>query len=181
MQIRPALIAACLPVFERHPKARFPAPEFLEEKHIIGCQADVWALGCLLFKLLTGASPVTEQQLVPLELEQAKRGLFSPKFPEDDQFIENKEDAGDEDGHGQSPGGLLSAATHEASALTLRSSSTEPPEVTIETALLERNAHQEEDVRLAAVFIARCLVVDPARRASAQDLVDDPWLQGTTP
>ncbi|KRR09984.1 hypothetical protein CQ12_06120 [Bradyrhizobium jicamae] len=59
----------------------YMAPEMMFRKpgDLVGCEADIWSLGALMFRLMTGAYPFGEGMMVPVNVEK-RQPLSWPRF-----------------------------------------------------------------------------------------------------
>jgi serine/threonine-protein kinase SRPK3 len=54
----------------------------------------------------------------------------------------------------------------------------EPSTHSLENRIADYKHLNKADIASAAVFIRRCLIIDPSVRPSALELLDDEWLHG---
>ncbi|KAG1818704.1 kinase-like domain-containing protein [Suillus subaureus] len=121
---------------------------------------DVWSMGCLVFEYLTGAAmfQLSESSSISVENLSLQRilehiGPFPPSFLE---RCQHWSDFFDERG-------------------SLRIHNLIPQ--AMESCLRAYKVMDEKDIAPAAVFIRRCLTIDPHARPTALELLDDEWLK----
>ncbi|KAG0703071.1 kinase-like protein [Suillus ampliporus] len=129
---------------------------------------DIWTFGCLIFELITGRSLFKFQPWPPLNLDAMNYILWQMIGYTGEDF---------------SPEQL--AVSERAAELFdetcyLKSN---PPihDHPFELSIRAYEVVKEEDVRSTAALMRRCLRLDPANRASAAELLEDPWFAGIDP
>ena len=62
--------------------AEYIAPECLDEEPLVCRASDLWALGCIIYQMLTGSPPFHgDTQFLTFELVKAGKVSFTPHFP----------------------------------------------------------------------------------------------------
>jgi serine/threonine-protein kinase len=66
----------------------YMAPEMMFRKQgdIVGTEADIWSLGALMFRLLTGEYPFGEAMMVPVNIQNQKRAPWPDFMESKEQF-----------------------------------------------------------------------------------------------
>ncbi|KAF6757909.1 kinase-like domain-containing protein [Ephemerocybe angulata] len=124
------------------------APETLLGNPMCGLSTDIWMLGCLLFQLLTGNQLFTAAGTAAERLGEI-RDVLQSSIP--DAWL------GDE----------------VVQALPIANTSTP----SLEQKLKQSKSLTEDEASEAYAFLRRCLVIDPASRASSRDLEQDDWVE----
>ncbi|CAG5098662.1 Oidioi.mRNA.OKI2018_I69.XSR.g15870.t1.cds [Oikopleura dioica] len=62
--------------------AAYAPPEILQTKSYSGMSVDIWALGCMIFCILTGSMPFRDSTLRDLMEEQANGAQVGPEIPD---------------------------------------------------------------------------------------------------
>ncbi|KAF6757893.1 kinase-like domain-containing protein [Ephemerocybe angulata] len=124
------------------------APETLLGNPTCGLATDIWMLGCLVFQLLTGNQLFTSAGTAAERLGEI-RDVLQSSIP--DAWL------GDE----------------VVQALPIANTSTP----SLEQTLKQSKSLTEDEASEAYAFLRRCLVIDPAGRASVRDLDEDDWVE----
>ena len=66
----------------------YMAPEmmFRQKGDIVGAEADIWSLGAMMFRLMTGAFPFGEGMMVPVNVKSNTRAAWPPFLTTNAQF-----------------------------------------------------------------------------------------------
>ncbi|KAJ7159643.1 kinase-like domain-containing protein [Mycena filopes] len=128
-------------------------------------KTDIWNFGCLMYEFARGAvlfDPLWQNEetgLIPTQTHLAQMagllgaGAFSPKF------LATGERAKE---YFRSDGTILEPAGYGAELMDL----------------LLRGGHAQQELAPFVNFLSGALVVDPAERRSAAQLLEHPWIQG---
>ncbi|KAF6756033.1 CMGC/SRPK protein kinase [Ephemerocybe angulata] len=123
------------------------APETLLRVPTCGLATDTWMLGCLVFQLLTGKRLFTSTSTATSEQLGEVRDILRADIPD--------------------------MWTADANAQSLHSPN--PSTQSLEQRL--KGVLKADEFSATYAFLQRCLVLDPAGRASAKDLKADEWVQ----
>jgi len=137
------------------------APEVIL-RHPWSSSLDIWGVGCLVFELVTGHDLFKQEGAYSRDIHLTHMvELFGPfpasclKLCGETQIAQYFDDSGE----------LLSTKEGVRPA-------------SLENNIRDLQAVDEDDVLGVAGFIRRCLVLDPALRPSAKELLKDDWLRG---
>ncbi|CAI7596318.1 unnamed protein product [Penicillium glandicola] len=132
------------------------APEVIFQDRI-DHRVDLWSMGCMLFELFLGQPPFDTVMITPKILVGQMREMASDSLPERWQEIWDKMNT-DDGGTAESTGPNLQDWLEE-----VYFDSPQSPDLT------------REDVARLGQIIGRLLLFEPSKRASAREILDDPW------
>ncbi|KAI9035636.1 protein kinase [Aspergillus affinis] len=132
------------------------APEIIFQDHI-DYHVDLWSMGCMLFELFVGQPPFDTFFLTPRILVGQMLEIANDDLPERWQGIWDTMNAGDNE-------------ITESTGLNLQEWL---EEVYFDCAL--RPDLTREDIARLGQIIGRLLRFEPSTRASAREVLDDPW------
>jgi len=128
---------------------------------------DIWSVGCLTFELVTGCwlfEPNTEAEWAREEDHLARM----TETTGESFSLEMLEKSKHRPQYFNEQGKFAHFTKHRE------------PNPTVENCLLMHVPRiSQEDRTAIASFIRRCLIFDPSQRATAKELLDDPWLVST--
>ncbi|KAI0724742.1 kinase-like domain-containing protein [Fomitopsis betulina] len=152
--------------FQEHVQpAALRAPEVILG-HPWGPPVDIWSLGCLVTEWLVGywLFEPNREKLWSYEEDHLARmtEALEVRFDAVPKFLENCKHR---DQYFKRDGSFAHLTEHREPTWPLRK-------------LLSQDSELGDDVEIDAAvrFLRRCLQLDPTARASARELVDDPWL-----
>ncbi|KAF8874331.1 kinase-like domain-containing protein [Infundibulicybe gibba] len=128
-------------------------------------KVDIWSFGCLVFELVIGRRLFKYQPYKKYHLDEENYMLYQMMCHTCENFEPEQLTV--------SP----LAAKFFNNTCDLKS---KPPMIDypLEIPIRSYKILQEEDVLSMAAFMRRCLRLDPAHRASAAELLSDPWFSG---
>ncbi|KAF8874333.1 kinase-like protein [Infundibulicybe gibba] len=128
-------------------------------------KVDIWSFGCLVFELAIGRRLFKYEPYEKYKLDEGNYILYQMMCYTGDDFLAEQLSVS------------RLAAKFFDSTCTLISN---PPiyDYPLELSIRSYNVLQEADVLSTAAFMRRCLRLDPSQRASAADLLSDPWFSG---
>ncbi|KAG0703067.1 kinase-like protein [Suillus ampliporus] len=131
-------------------------------------KVDIWTFGCLLFEVITGHALFKFQPWPPYNLDEINHILWQMICHTGENFSPEQLTASRQ------------APNFFDETCYLRSN---PPfrNRPFERSIRCHKVIEEEDVQSTAAFLRRCLRLDPANRASAAELLTDPWFAGIDP
>ncbi|KAJ5309333.1 uncharacterized protein N7443_001794 [Penicillium atrosanguineum] len=132
------------------------APEVIFQDKI-DHRVDLWSMGCMLFELFTGQPPFDTFLITPAILIGQMHEMASDDLPKRWQKIWDTMDKGD-DVTAESPGPNLQEWLEE-----VYFDGRQSPDLT------------REDIERLGKLIGRLLCFEPLARASARQVLDDPW------
>ncbi|PBK97719.1 kinase-like protein [Armillaria gallica] len=147
------------------------APQLRPPEIMIGgpwdAEVDIWAFGCLVFELITGRGLFRYEP-------DLKYNLDEPNFMLYQMICYTGEDFRAEQ---LSVSPLAAQFFDTTCACNLKAN---PPlfDYPFEVSLRSYKVVEEADVLSTAAFMRRCLRLDPTNRASAAELLSDPWFDG---
>ncbi|KAK0215175.1 kinase-like protein [Armillaria nabsnona] len=128
-------------------------------------RVDIWTFGCLIFELITGGA-LFKYVLCP------KFGLDEPNFMLYQMICYTGEDFGSQQLSASPLAGKFFDSTCNLKA--------NPPilDYPFDVSIKRLKVVEEADVLPIATLMRRCLRLDPVQRASAAELLSDPWFDG---
>ncbi|KAG1845083.1 kinase-like protein [Suillus subalutaceus] len=150
------------------------APDLRPPEIIIGSpwneKVDIWTFGCLIFEIVTHRHFFKLEPLPELNLDPTTSQLHQMiSYTEEDFSPE------------QLTAGQRSAQFFKADCEHYLTFWVPIPNFPIEWAIGCYHVIGEEEVVPMATLMRRCLHLDPANRASAAELLSDPWFEGVDP
>ncbi|KAK0449113.1 kinase-like protein [Armillaria borealis] len=145
------------------------APQLRPPEIMIGgpwdVKVDIWAFGCLIFELITGRGLFKYEPDLRYNLDEPNFMLYQMICYTGEDFRAEQLSV--------SP----LAAQFFDSTCNLKAN---PPlfDYPFETSIRSYKVVEEADVLSTAAFMRRCLCLDPTKRASAAELLSDPWFDG---
>ncbi|PBK74828.1 kinase-like protein [Armillaria solidipes] len=128
-------------------------------------KVDIWAFGCLIFELITGRGLFKYEPDLKYNLDEPNFMLYQMICYTGEDFRAEQLSV--------SP----LAAQFFDSTCNLKAN---PPlfDYPFEISIRSYKVVEEADVLSTAAFMRRCLRLDPTKRASAAELLSDPWFDG---
>ncbi|KDR74464.1 hypothetical protein GALMADRAFT_141499 [Galerina marginata CBS 339.88] len=128
-------------------------------------KVDIWTFGCLIFELVTSRGLFKYEPGPKLKLDETENILFQMICYTGEDFSEERLSAG------------RLAGKYFDSTCNLRA---DPDLINypFELSIRVYNVIQESDILSTAALMRQCLRLDPADRASAEELLADPWFAG---
>ncbi|KAG1889218.1 kinase-like protein [Suillus subluteus] len=148
------------------------APDLRPPEIIIGSpwneKVDIWTFGCLIFEIVTHRHFFKLEPLPELNLDPTTSQLRQMISYTEEDFSPEQLTAGQQ-----------SAQFFKADCDLI--AEVPVPNFPIEWAIGCYHVIGEEEVVPMATLMRRCLRLDPANRASAAELLSDPWFEGVDP